>query len=344
MTILELSDETLGKLLAPRWTVATVMNVMSLRTEDASRKPDQFAISFFASIARSVGKDSEATIESYDAASPLDRNDFGKLTPEALDSLALQYLKTAGGKKENLGTQSNEKGTEQLLRVATAQAEKADASVKSLGKVFGVGHSDKFSDLAKFGLGKVVEDMQNPIRSWHGKVALSKELSEAFAHSDLLGRKVDGALSGFSVPRSFSESTMPDLREHSFQLPLNPAFETNERLAELSTNIEQLVEVAHLQAELTQAIREASDLALKNSVQSSLEAAAATRLAKRSVLLTCGAIAIAIATSVWTICDNHVLSASTDIRLKEEIRLLDEISGKLTAGTPQPSSVSSGKK
>ena len=83
------------------------------------------------------------------------------------------------------------------------------------------------------------------------------------------------------------------------------------------------------QAELSQAIRENSNLALQHAIASGEEAKAATRLARRSILLTCTAIVLAVLTSIWTIHDNRQLSNAMGSRLREEIRVLREISDQL---------------
>jgi hypothetical protein len=90
-----------------------------------------------------------------------------------------------------------------------------------------------------------------------------------------------------------------------------------------------LVDVARQQAELSQAIRTSADLALKYAVQSGEEAKAATLLARKSVRLTFIAIAVAIIAAIASIAVNYNLSNSADIRVKEEIRVLGDISGKL---------------
>lgn len=92
---------------------------------------------------------------------------------------------------------------------------------------------------------------------------------------------VDDAISKVRIPALYDAQ--------SFNLsdpPPNPIWETNSHLAELTDTVTQLVDVARHQAELSQAIRNASDLALQNAIQSGEEAKAATKLARRSVRLT----------------------------------------------------------
>jgi len=90
-----------------------------------------------------------------------------------------------------------------------------------------------------------------------------------------------------------------------------------------------LVEVARQQAELSQAIRATSDLALKYAIQSGEDAKAATQLARKSVKLTFVAIVVAIITTLLSIAASYKLSNSTDERMLEQIRLLGVISNRL---------------
>ena len=97
----------------------------------------------------------------------------------------------------------------------------------------------------------------------------------------------------------------------------------------MTGTVTQLVDVARQQAELSQAIRTSADLALKYAVQSGEDAKAATLLAQKSVRLTLVAIMVAIIAAIASIAVNYNLSNSADVRLKEEIRVLGDISGKL---------------
>src|SRR5271166_2467319 len=77
-------------------------------------------------------------------------------------------------------------------------------------------------------------------------------------------------------------------------IPVNPAFETNERLDDLIGHIAGLVDVATQQAKLTQAINESTQTALQLAIQSGKEAKAATKLARISVFVTLGALVVTI--------------------------------------------------
>ncbi len=116
-------------------------------------------------------------------------------------------------------------------------------------------------------------------------------------------------------------------------MPANPVWETNHQLSELTATVTQLVDVARQQAELSQAIRNASDLALQNAIQSGDQAKAATRLARKGVWLTFGAIIVAIIFGVLTVgvslYETGHESANVENRQQEEIRVLREISDQL---------------
>jgi hypothetical protein len=156
-------------------------------------------------------------------------------------------------------------------------------------------------------------------------------MTRAMEHTSLLARDVDAALSNIRIPARAYD--MPSLEVPNLDLPPNPVWETNRQLAELTDTVTQLVDVARQQAELSQAIRNASDLALKNAIQSGDEAKAATQLARKSVRLTFGAIVVAVIIGILTVgvtvYENRRESANVENRRQEEIRVLREISGQL---------------
>jgi hypothetical protein len=158
----------------------------------------------------------------------------------------------------------------------------------------------------------------------------------------MLARDVDHALSNMRIPALTSDRLGPSLEVLNLESPPrlepppNPIWETNSRLAELIGSVTQLVGVARQQAELSQAIRDASDLALNYAIQSGEEAKAATQLARKGVWLTFGAIMVALITAILSVAVNFHLGTATDGRLQEEIRLLREISGQLKALNSRP--------
>jgi hypothetical protein len=168
---------------------------------------------------------------------------------------------------------------------------------------------------------------------WAGLTGLhiNDELKRSLEHASLLARDVDAALSNIRIPARAYD--MPSLEVPNLNLPPSPILETNRQLAELTDTVTQLVDVARQQAELSQAIRNASDLALKNAIQSGDEARAATQLARKSVRLTLGAIIVAVIVGILTVgvtvYENRRESAREENRRQEEIRVLREISGRL---------------
>lgn len=186
------------------------------------------------------------------------------------------------------------------------------------------------------------------------KHGIDDKLLRSLERTSELARAMDRTLSNIKVPRVPTPEIPPIESEwalspnHEFitrEIPANPIFETNRELSELTATVRQLFDVFQQQAELSQAIRESSDLALRHAISSGEDAKAATRLARKSIRLTLAAIVVAIVTAIVTIYDNHHLSSTTDDRLKEEIRVLHEMSDRLkpsaapladTAGTVEP--------
>ena len=154
------------------------------------------------------------------------------------------------------------------------------------------------------------------------RLGIDNELKRAMEHTSFLARDVDVALSNIRIPASAYQ--MPSLEVRNLDVPPNPVWETNRQLAELTDTVTQLVDVARQQAELSQAIRNASDLALKNAIQSGDEAKSATQLARKSVRLTFGAIIVAIIIGIL-----NVGVTVYENRRQEEIRVLREISSQL---------------
>jgi hypothetical protein len=154
----------------------------------------------------------------------------------------------------------------------------------------GVGPTKEFVRAVE---GKSVEGMAALLAG----VSRSEELRRSFEQVSLRSRDVDDALSKVCIPAIYDVPSVNPLDD----LPLNPILETNSHLAELTDTVTQLVDVARQQAELSQAIRNASNLALQNAIQSGNESKAATELARRSVRLTFRAIVVAVLVGILTI-------------------------------------------
>jgi hypothetical protein len=164
-------------------------------------------------------------------------------------------------------------------------------------------------------------------------LGINDELKRSLEHTSLLARDVDDALSNIRIPARTYDMLGQSIEAPTLEPPPNPIWETNRQLAELTDTVTQLVDVARQQAELSQAIRNASDLALQTAIQSGDEARAATQLARKSVRLTFGAIIVAIIIAILNVSvavyEKHRESATADDRRQEEIRVLREISGQL---------------
>ena len=179
-------------------------------------------------------------------------------------------------------------------------------------------------------MGKFFESMAKP-------VGISEELRRSFEHTALLARNVDQSLSNMRISTpavgwSHDDFEVPSVPEP----PPNPIWETNSHLSELAGTVTQLVDVARQQAELSQAIRTSADLALKYAIQAGEDAKAATLLARKGVRLTSFAITVAIIVGLVSIAVSYRLSNSTDVRLKQEIQLLGDISRKLQQLNDRP--------
>jgi hypothetical protein len=177
------------------------------------------------------------------------------------------------------------------------------------------------------------------------KHGIDNELLRSLERTSILGREMDQKLSKMKLPAVPSpeiphiESEWALSRHHEFitpEIPLNPIFETNKQLSELTATVRQLFDVSQQQAVFSQAIRETSDLALRHAISSGEDAKAATQLARKSIRLTLAAIVVAIVTAFLTIYDNHHLSSTTDARLKEEISVLQEMSNRLKVSVAAP--------
>ena len=79
---------------------------------------------------------------------------------------------------------------------------------------------------------------------------------------------------------------------------VNPGIETNERLEQINTRFDALINVAKHQDELIQAINNSTQSALQIAVQSAKEAKEAAKLAKNSLRITL--VALIVATSAAT--------------------------------------------
>jgi hypothetical protein len=172
-------------------------------------------------------------------------------------------------------------------------------------------------------------DATKAFRSISGLGGISDELRRSLERTALLAGNVDRSLSNMALPAWYHEDIrLPPLTPLPAPEP-NPVWQTNTHLSELTGTVTQLVDVARQQAELSQAIRTSADLALKYAIQSGEDAKAATLLARKGVRLTAIAITVAMLIAAVSIVVNRNLSNSTDVRLKEEIRLLQQLNDRL---------------
>jgi hypothetical protein len=159
---------------------------------------------------------------------------------------------------------------------------------------------------------------------------IDDELKRSFEQTSLLSEGISTALHRICIPAAavgFPPSTAGAYQPLTPMEPTpNPIWETNRQLAELTETVTQLVSVERLQAELTQAICNTANIALKNSVESGEEAKTATRVARRTIVVT---IMIAILSIIYTTYNNHRESVATETRHQEEMRVLRDISNQL---------------
>jgi len=156
------------------------------------------------------------------------------------------------------------------------------------------------------------------------------ELKRSFAQTSLLTKDISAALHNMCIPTAAIGSPPSAFADYDTLTPMeptpNPIWETNRQLAELTETVTQLVSVERQQAELTQAICNTANLALKNSIESGVEAKTATRVARRTIVVT---IVIAILSVICATYNNHRESISTETRHQEEMRVLRDISNQL---------------
>lgn len=164
--------------------------------------------------------------------------------------------------------------------------------------------------------------------------SISEELKRSFEQTSLLSKNISAALDGIhthtdaiGLPSiAMDYDTFAPMELPPMELPPNPILETNRQLADLTDTVTQLVSVERQQAELTQAICNTSNLALKNSIESGEEAKTATRVARRTIVVT---IIIAALSIIYTSYNNHREGVATDSRHQEEMRVFREISNQL---------------
>jgi len=195
----------------------------------------------------------------------------------------------------------------------------------------GLAHTDITAELRKLAECTVTSDAMSKFVA--PPIGIEGELRNSLEHTARLARNVDQSLSNMALPAWQQEVLNRPLIPATEP---NPVWQTNSQLSELKDTVTQLVDVARQQAELSQAIRTSADLALKYAVQSGEDAKAATLLARKSVRLTLIAIGVAIIVAIAGIAVNFNLSNSADARLKEEIRVLGDISGKLQQLNDRP--------
>ena len=161
-------------------------------------------------------------------------------------------------------------------------------------------------------------------------------LRRSFDHSALLSRSIADTLSTMHALAPTTASYR-DTFEPRAEFRAKPVvLQTNSQLSVLTSAVTQLVDVARQQAEFSQGISANAELALKFAIQSGEEAKASTLLARKSVRVAGIAIIVAFITTVASVAVNYKLSNSTDTRMKEEIRLLGDISGKLQRLSDRP--------
>jgi hypothetical protein len=323
---------------------------------------DEFAARFFTAIARRVSPEVSEDLESYKAGVQINLVEFSALSPKALDCLANTYLeKTEAGNacaidkgnessSPSSGTQkqhdhkveefhSAERPTERLLRTVR----EASNQYSSLRE--GIGRSSNELEKIRNGL----EFPGQQLRKMLGALAPgdqarkilnvsrgpTDQLMKSLEHTSLLASNLDRTLSKIRTPDLSNKLASPTLEATTrdvlpnLKLIENPARETNRRLVELTDAVAQLVRVAQQQAELSQAIRDSSDVALHYAIRSREEATAATLLARKGVRLTFWAIVVAILTAGLSMGINLYLSAGMDNRVQQEIHILHEISDEL---------------
>jgi hypothetical protein len=257
-----------------------------------------------------------------------------------------EFLRAMEGKPESsIAALAGLGPTKEFLRAMEGKPESSIAALAGLGptKEFlrSMEGKRESSIAALAGLGPTKEFMRPmervklPVEGMAGLAAkqaavgpASEELRRSFEQISLRARDVDEALSKVRVPPIYDAPSI-DLQD----LRPNPILETNSHLAELTDTVTQLVDVARHQAELSQAIRNASDLALQNAIQSGNEAKAATELARRSVRLTFWAIIVAVIVGIlsigFSLYENLRESATAEGHRQEEIRVLRNMSGQL---------------
>lgn len=359
VSIVELRDATLGRILVRNLSVSAISAIEDLPEQGLSA--DEFVARFLAALARKVPDEAAQDHKSYEAGAEIDLGELTALSPNALDCLAAAYIDKThgwnqhGGNKGQRpdspdgakpleakpdGVQPGERQTQRLLRIVKDAVRVFRESLASVELSISDEMKKSFASMAELGIsgdvGRSMESISANLKKTMASVSglgISDELRRSAEHTSRLARDVDHALSDMRTPRLTSEVPRP-----SFEMPElapNPVWETNRQLAELTGSVAQLVNVARHQAELSQAIRKTSELALSQAVQSREDAKAAALLARKSVRLTFWAIVFALLTAIlsvaFTVNDNRNLNTASDGRVKEEIRILQEISRKLSA-------------
>ena len=179
------------------------------------------------------------------------------------------------------------------------------------------------------------------IEDFNRSLGFSDEVKRSLEHTSLLANNIGQSLSNLNIPtRPVHSSFGLDSEQLSspafFNPPPNPILQTNHQLSELTDTVTQLVDIAKQQAELSLAISKSADLTLKYAIQSGEDAKAATQFARKSNRMALIAIVITIITALGSIAASYKLSNSTDVRLQEEIRLLNDISNKLQSPKDVP--------
>ncbi len=335
VSVVELQEPTLGRLLVSKLTVSVLSQARELLDEGLAA--DDFASEFFAAQARRARDEAPVSRTSYNDGEAISPEELKALTPEARDRLAADYLalnQPSGESKSGArtaplagsplaGTNPAERGTDRLMRYVeqkrTSFMEDPERGLRILnGPSAGASWEDP-QKLRSLGLLDVNDEFTRA----------AKQVADL---SSDMRRMLGGTLGPLHLPEMFSTMPVPpDLKPAP-----DPGWETVAQVSKMRDDIAPLVAVAQKQAELTlalvdysKAIAKDSNKSLHLAVHSSKQAAAATRLAGVSVILTLLAILAALFIGRYsvnsTIANANLLGASAERHAQEEIRLLQEM-------------------
>ncbi len=256
-----------------------------------------------------------------------------------LDGSAREAVKRATEKIDSVKRMTKLAGLDGTTQEAMKRAMEGINSVKRMSELAGLDGN------AQGEIKRAIEGINSAGRMTRlAGLGVSDELKRSLEQESRLASNVDRAIENMRIlaPRQDGFGPIHDRMEIP-EMPVNPIWETNRQLTELTGSVMQLVEVARQQAELSQAIRNTSDHALENSIQSGNEAKAATQLARKSVGLTRWAI---IVSSVIAILSNALMfyvnqggNSTGEALRQEEIRILRDISSELKGLRAQTSTL-----